>query len=238
MSVAWFQSRYDKVGPGGTGADYINCPLTKEQYDAFVDALIAGEKTDFKEWETNTPYFDGCLPIEVMAERGRETLRHGPMKPVGLTNPHDPTVKAYAIVQLRQDNKLGTLYNMVGFQTKLKHGAQQRVFRTIPGLEKAEFARLGGLASQHLPEFAKAAGQPVAAARRAAAALRRSNDRLRRLCGIRKHRADCRPLCRGRCAFDDRWRRRRRRRRWDRCSATSPAAISKPSMPARARSSR
>src|SRR6476660_3847642 len=142
MSVAWFQSRYDKVG---TGADYINCPLTKEQYDAFVAALIAGEKTDFKEWETNTPYFDGCLPIEVMAERSRETLRHGPMKPVGLTNPHDPTVKAYAIVQLRQDNKLGTLYNMVGFQTKLKHGAQQRIFRTIPGLESAEFARLGGL---------------------------------------------------------------------------------------------
>src|SRR6266566_3407226 len=145
MSVAWFQSRYDKVGPGGTGADYINCPLTPAQYGAFVDALIAGEKTDFKDWETSTPYFDGCLPIEVMAERGRETLRHGPMKPVGLTNPHDPTVKAYAIVQLRQDNKLGTLYNMVGFQTKLKHGAQQRVFRTIPGLESAEFARLGGL---------------------------------------------------------------------------------------------
>ena len=119
--------------------------MTREQYDAFVDALIAGEKTDFKEWETSTPYFDGCLPIEVMAERGRETLRHGPMKPVGLTNPHDPAVKAYAIVQLRQDNKLGTLYNMVGFQTKLKHGAQQCIFRTIPGLEKAEFARLGGL---------------------------------------------------------------------------------------------
>ncbi|MEH2468708.1 methylenetetrahydrofolate--tRNA-(uracil-5-)-methyltransferase [Nitrobacteraceae bacterium AZCC 2161] len=145
MDVAWFQSRYDKVGPGGTGADYINCPMTKEQYDAFVDALVSGEKTDFKEWELNTPYFDGCLPIEVMAERGRETLRHGPMKPVGLTNPNDPTVKAYAIVQLRQDNKLGTLYNMVGFQTKLKHGAQTRVFRTIPGLENAEFARLGGL---------------------------------------------------------------------------------------------
>ena len=145
MSVAWFQSRYDKAGPGGSGADYINCPMTKEQYDGFVDALLAGEKTDFKDWETNTPYFDGCLPIEVMAERGRETLRYGPMKPVGLTNPHDPTVKAYAIVQLRQDNKLGTLYNMVGFQTKLKYGAQQRIFRTIPGLEKAEFARLGGL---------------------------------------------------------------------------------------------
>src|ERR1700753_1301958 len=128
MSVAWFQSRYDKDGPGGTGADYLNCPMTKEQYDGFVAALIEGEKVDFKEWETNTPYFDGCLPIEVMAERGPETLRHGPMKPVGLTNPHNPTVKAYAIVQLRQDNKLGTLYNMVGFQTKLRHGAQQRIF--------------------------------------------------------------------------------------------------------------
>jgi methylenetetrahydrofolate--tRNA-(uracil-5-)-methyltransferase len=145
MDVAWFQSRYDKVGPGGTGADYLNCPMTREQYDAFVDALIAGEKTDFKEWEANTPYFDGCLPIEVMAARGRETLRHGPMKPVGLTNPRDPTVKPYAIVQLRQDNKLGTLYNIVGFQTKLKHGAQTHVLRAIPGLENAEFARLGGL---------------------------------------------------------------------------------------------
>jgi methylenetetrahydrofolate--tRNA-(uracil-5-)-methyltransferase len=145
MDVAWFQSRYDKVGPGGNGADYLNCPMTREQYEAFVDALLAGEKTDFKEWETNTPYFDGCLPIEVMAARGRETLRHGPMKPVGLTNPRDPTVKPYAIVQLRQDNKLGTLYNIVGFQTKLKYGAQTDVLRMIPGLENAEFARLGGL---------------------------------------------------------------------------------------------
>jgi methylenetetrahydrofolate--tRNA-(uracil-5-)-methyltransferase len=145
MSIAWFQSRYDKVGPGGTGADYINCPMTQPQYEEFVEALLSGEKTDFKDWETNTPYFDGCLPIEVMAERGRETLRHGPMKPVGLTNPHQPSVKPYAVVQLRQDNRLGTLYNMVGFQTKLKHGAQQRVFRTIPGLGQAEFARLGGL---------------------------------------------------------------------------------------------
>jgi len=126
-------------------ADYINCPLTREQYQAFVEALIAGEKTSFREWEANTPYFDGCLPVEIMAERGAETLRHGPMKPFGLTNPHNPTVKAYAIVQLRQDNKLGTLYNMVGFQTKLKHGEQVRIFRTIPGLENAEFARLGGL---------------------------------------------------------------------------------------------
>jgi methylenetetrahydrofolate--tRNA-(uracil-5-)-methyltransferase len=145
MNVAWFQSRYDKAGPGGSGADYINCPLDREQYAAFIDGLLAGEKTEFKEWETATPYFDGCLPIEVMAERGRETLRHGPMKPFGLTNPHNPTVKAYAIVQLRQDNKLGTLYNMVGFQTKLKHAEQVRLFRTIPGLANAEFARLGGI---------------------------------------------------------------------------------------------
>ncbi len=144
MNVAWFQSRYDKVGPGGTGADYINCPMTREQYEAFVAGLVAGEKTSFKEWE-GTPYFDGCLPIEVMAERGPETLRHGPMKPMGLTNAHNPTVKAYAVVQLRQDNALGTLYNMVGFQTKLKHGEQTKLFRTIPGLENAEFARLGGL---------------------------------------------------------------------------------------------
>jgi methylenetetrahydrofolate--tRNA-(uracil-5-)-methyltransferase len=145
LDQAWFQSRYDKAGPGGSGADYINCPLTHEQYDAFIDALIAGDKTSFHEWEASTPYFDGCLPIEVMAERGRETLRHGPMKPFGLTNPRQPDLKAYAVVQLRQDNKLGTLFNMVGFQTKLKHGEQVRIFRTIPGLQNAEFARLGGL---------------------------------------------------------------------------------------------
>jgi methylenetetrahydrofolate--tRNA-(uracil-5-)-methyltransferase len=145
MSKAWFQSRYDKAGPGGSGADYINCPMTREQYETFVAALVAGDKVSFHDWEASTPYFDGCLPIEVMAERGLETLRHGPMKPFGLTNPHDPQTKAYAIVQLRQDNKLGTLFNMVGFQTKLKHGEQVRIFRTIPGLENAEFARLGGL---------------------------------------------------------------------------------------------
>jgi methylenetetrahydrofolate--tRNA-(uracil-5-)-methyltransferase len=145
MDVAWFQSRYDKSGPGGSGADYINCPMDRAQYQAFVEALLAGDKTSFQEWEKTTPYFDGCLPIEVMAERGPETLRHGPMKPFGLTNPHDPQTKAYAIVQLRQDNKLATLFNMVGFQTKLKHGEQTRIFRTIPGLERAEFARLGGL---------------------------------------------------------------------------------------------
>ncbi len=145
LEQAWFQSRYDKAGPGGFGADYINCPLSREQYDAFIDALIAGDKTTFHEWEASTPYFDGCLPIEVMAERGRETLRHGPMKPFGLTNPRAPDIKPYAVVQLRQDNKLGTLFNMVGFQTKLKHGEQVRILRTIPGLQNAEFARLGGL---------------------------------------------------------------------------------------------
>jgi methylenetetrahydrofolate--tRNA-(uracil-5-)-methyltransferase len=140
FEVAWFQSRYDK----GFGADYINCPMDEAQYGAFVDALLAGEKTAFHEWESTTPYFEGCLPIEVMAERGRETLRFGPMKPVGLTDPRSGT-RAFAVVQLRQDNALGTLFNMVGFQTKLKHGEQTRVFRTIPGLGNAEFARLGGL---------------------------------------------------------------------------------------------
>jgi len=145
MAVCWRQSRYDKVGPGGGGADYINCPLDRSQYEAFIAALLEAEKTVFKEFEAVTPYFEGCLPIEVMAERGPETLRYGPMKPVGLTNPHPPGVKPYAVVQLRQDNALGTLWNMVGFQTKLKHGEQVRVFRTIPGLEQAEFARLGGL---------------------------------------------------------------------------------------------
>ena len=144
FGTCWYQSRYDKPGPGGTGLDYINCPMDEARYNTFVDALIEGEKTEFKEWE-DTPYFDGCLPVEVMAGRGRETLRHGPMKPVGLTNPHNRDVKPYAVVQLRQDNALGTLYNMVGFQTKLKYGEQARVFRMIPGLENARFARLGGL---------------------------------------------------------------------------------------------
>ena len=144
FDVAWRQSRYDKEGPSGDKAAYVNCPMDKAQYEAFIDALLDGPKADFKEWE-DVPYFDGCLPIEVMAERGRETLRHGPMKPVGLTNQHNPTVKPYAIVQLRQDNALGTLFNMVGFQTKLKYGAQTDVFRMIPGLENAQVARLGGL---------------------------------------------------------------------------------------------
>lgn len=145
LTVAWRQSRYDKAGPGGTGADYLNCPMTQDQYNGFVDALLAGEKTSFHEWEATTPYFDGCLPIEVMAERGRETLRFGPMKPVGLTNPNAVATRPYAVVQLRQDNALGSLWNMVGFQTKLRHAEQTRIFRTIPGLERAEFARLGGL---------------------------------------------------------------------------------------------
>ena len=144
MDTAWFQSRYDKAGPGGTGADYINCPLDRDQYEAFIDALLGAETTEFEQWE-GTPNFDGCLPIEVMAERGRETLRWGPMKPVGLTNRHNPTVKAYAVVQLRQDNALGTLFNMTGFQTKLKYGEQANIFKMIPGLQNAEFARLGGI---------------------------------------------------------------------------------------------
>ena len=144
MDIAWMQSRWDKIGPEGDGKDYINCPMNREQYDAFIQGLYEGEKTDFKQWEKDTPYFEGCMPIEVMASRGPETLRFGPMKPVGLTNAHTGE-SAYAVVQLRQDNALGTLWNMVGFQTKLKYAAQAELLRTIPGLEKAEFARMGGL---------------------------------------------------------------------------------------------
>src|SRR5258708_7938590 len=161
MSVAWLQSRYDKAGPGGSGADYINCPLSRPRYEAFVDALLAGDKVAFHDWEAATPYFDGCLPIEVMAERGRETLRHGPMKPFGLTNPRAPDAKPYAVVQLRQDNKLGTLFNMVGFQTKLKHGEHMRVFRTIPGLQNAEFARHGGSHRNTFPTRPKLLGDTL-----------------------------------------------------------------------------
>ena len=145
MDVAWMQSRYDKGETEEERTAYVNCPMNKEQYEAFIDALLASEKTEFKDWEKDTPYFDGCLPIEVMAERGRETLRFGPMKPVGLTNPHNPDVKAYAVVQLRRDNALGTLYNIVGFQTKMKYKEQARVLSMIPGLEEASFARLGGI---------------------------------------------------------------------------------------------
>ncbi|MDX3899452.1 MAG: methylenetetrahydrofolate--tRNA-(uracil(54)-C(5))-methyltransferase (FADH(2)-oxidizing) TrmFO [Sphingobium sp.] len=145
MDKCWMANRWDKIGPGGgEGKDYINCPMTREQYAAFVQGLLDGEKTEFKQWETDTPYFEGCMPIEVMASRGPETLRHGPMKPMGLDDPRTGRWP-YAVVQLRQDNASGTLWNMVGFQTKLKHGAQVELFRTIPGLERAEFARLGGL---------------------------------------------------------------------------------------------
>jgi methylenetetrahydrofolate--tRNA-(uracil-5-)-methyltransferase len=144
LSIAWKQSRYDKGGPAGDGADYLNCPLNKEEYDAFVAALLAGDKTEFKEWEHNTPYFNGCQPIEVIAASGPQTLRFGPMKPVGLIDPRTGA-RPYALVQLRQDNALATLFNMVGFQTKLTWGEQKRIFRMIPGLEQAEFARLGGL---------------------------------------------------------------------------------------------
>ena len=144
MSRAWMQSRYDKGDTEEERTAYLNCPMDRDQYEAFIDALLAADKTEFREGET-AKYFDGCLPIEVMAERGRETLRHGPMKPVGLTNPHQPDIKAHAVVQLRRDNALGTLYNIVGFQTKMKYGAQADVFRMIPGLENAQFARLGGI---------------------------------------------------------------------------------------------
>ncbi|MBT5435596.1 MAG: methylenetetrahydrofolate--tRNA-(uracil(54)-C(5))-methyltransferase (FADH(2)-oxidizing) TrmFO [Rhodospirillaceae bacterium] len=144
FETAWFQSRYDKPGPFGDNAAYINCPMTMAEYDAFIDTLLTAEMTEFKEWEKDTPYFEGCLPIEVMAERGRNTLRFGPMKPKGLTNPRSEGM-SFAVVQLRQDNTLGTLFNMVGFQTKLKYGEQARIFRMIPGLQNAEFARLGGI---------------------------------------------------------------------------------------------
>ncbi len=198
-SIAWFQSRYGKTGPAGTGADYLNCPMTREEYGAFVDALLAGEKTSFKEWEASTPYFDGCLPIEVMAERGRETLRYGPMKPVGLDDPRTGRWP-FAVVQLRQDNALGTLWNMVGFQTKLKHAEQVRIFRTIPGLAEAEFARLGGPASQHLPQQPEAARRFTAPEGDAAAAVRGTDHRRRRLRRKRRHRAASRPLRGGRTA--------------------------------------
>ncbi len=144
FDIAWMQSRYDKEGPAGDSAAYVNCPMNEAQYEAFVDALLSAETTEFKDWEVDTPYFEGCLPIEVMAARGRKTLAFGPMKPVGLTDPRTGG-RAFAVVQLRQDNALGTLYNMVGFQTKMKHGEQTRILRTIPGLANARFARLGGI---------------------------------------------------------------------------------------------
>ena len=189
MSVAWFQSRYDKVGPGGTGADYINCPMTKEQYDAFVAALIAGEKTDFKEWETNTPYFDGCLPIEVMAERGRETLRHGPMKPVGLTNPHDPDHEGLRdrAAAPGQQARHALQHRRLPDQAEARRAAAHLPHHSGAGEGRIRPPRRP--ASQHLPELAKAARRPAAAARAAAAALCRPDDRLRGLRGIRQRSA-------------------------------------------------
>ena len=238
MDICWHQSRYDKVGPGGTGKDYINCPMDEAQYNAFVDALIAADTTGFKEWE-GTPYFDGCLPIEVMAERGRETLRHGPMKPMGLTNAHNPTVKPYAVVQLRQDNALGTLYNMVGFQTKLKYGAQGEIFRMIPGLENAEFARLGGLHRNTYLQVADPA-RPVADAEGRGRACA-SPDRSPAARAMSKAQASvCWPAVSPPPNVAARRRRCRRRRPPSaRCSTTSPAATSCPTTSrASARSSR
>jgi len=175
MDVAWMQSRYDKGETEEERTAYLNCPMTKDDYEGFIDALMAADKTEFKEGET-AGYFDGCLPIEVMAERGRETLRFGPMKPVGLTNPHKPDEKAYAVVQLRRDNALGTLYNIVGFQTKMKYGAQTEVFKRIPGLQNASFARLGGI---HRNTFLNS---PTLLD-----SVRRANHWCRRLCRIRRY---------------------------------------------------
>ena len=200
LDIAWFQSRYDKTGPSGTGADYINCPMDAACYEAFVDALLDAQTAEFRDWETDTPYFEGCLPIEVMAARGRETLRYGPLKPVGLTNPRDPDTKPHAIVQLRQDNALGTLYNMVGFQTKMKHGEQVRVLRMIPGLENAEFARLGGVHRNSFINSPKLLDGDAAAEIGAAHPLRRPDHRLRGLCGIGRHRPAGGPLRGGRTA--------------------------------------
>ncbi len=194
MDMCWMQSRYDK----GEGADYINCPLDQTQYRAFIAALLEGEKTEFKEWETSTPYFEGCLPIEVMASRGEDTLRYGPMKPVGLADPRREGHRPYAVVQLRQDNALGTLWNMVGFQTKLKHGEQTRIFRTIPGLENAQFARLGGLHRNTFINSPRLLDVSLRLKARPLHPLRRTGHRRRRLCRKRCHRPARGPLRRRR----------------------------------------
>ena len=227
MDIAWFQSRYDKVGPGGTGKDYINCPMDKDAVRGLHRRAARGEKTEFKEWE-GTPYFDGCLPIEVMAERGAETLRCGPMKPIGLTNAHNPTVKAYAVVQLRQDNALGTLYNMVGFQTKLKHGEQVAHLPHDPRARERRVRPPRRPAPQHLHQLADAARSDAAAEEPTRPALRRPDHRLRRLCRERRDRPAGRPLRRGRAARPAPSRCRRRPRPSARCSTTSPAATSSP----------
>ena len=217
MDVCWMAARWDKGGK-----DYINCPMDRPQYEAFVAALNAGEKTEFKDWERDTPYFEGCMPIEVMAERGPETLRHGPMKPIGLDNPRTGRWP-YAVVQLRQDNALGTLWNMVGFQTKLKHGDQVRIFRTIPGLEQAEFARLGGIHRNSFINSPRLLDPRAAAEIETQHPLRRPDHRLRGLCRKRRHRPDRSPL-RGRRAPAKHCPHRRPRPRSAPCSVTSPAA--------------
>ena len=221
---AWRQSRYGK----GDGADYINCPLDKAQYHAFVAALLrGGESAPFHDWEKDTPYFEGCLPIEVMAARGADTLRWGPMKPIGLTDPRTGR-GAYAVVQLRQDNALGTLYNMVGFQTKLKHGEQMRIFRTIPGLERAEFARLGGLHRNTFLNSPRLLDATLRLKAHAAPALCRPDHRRRGLCRERRDRA-CSPDASPRPSGSARRSRRRRPRpRWARFWRTSPAAPTPP----------
>ena len=197
LRKAWFQSRYDKGETQAERTAYLNCPMDRDQYEAFVDALLAAETADFKDWERDTPYFEGCLPIEVMAERGRDTLRFGPLKPVGLTNPHAPASKPYAVVQLRRDNALGTLYNLVGFQTKMKHGDQVRVFRMIPGLENAAFARLGGIHRNTFLNSPRLLDGQHAPARRPPPALRRPDHRRRGLRRERCHGAARRPAGRG-----------------------------------------
>ena len=216
-------SRWDKGGK-----DYINCPMNREQYAAFLAALLAGEKTEFREWEANTPYFEGCMPIEVMAARGHDTLRFGPMKPVGLDNPHAATRNPngrwpHAVVQLRQDNELGTLWNMVGFQTKLKHAEQVRLFRTIPGLENAEFARLGGMHRNTFLNSPELLDGQLAPEGPAAHPLRRADHRLRGLCRKRRRRPDGGALGRRRDSPATPLAAPPLEPRWARCSATSPA---------------
>jgi methylenetetrahydrofolate--tRNA-(uracil-5-)-methyltransferase len=213
FTKAWKQSRYDKPGPHGDVEAYVNCPMDREQYAAFIQALLDAPKAEFKDWERDTPWFEGCLPIEVMAERGLDTLRYGPMKPVGLNNPHRGGEQPWAVVQLRQDNALGTLFNLVGFQTKLKHGAQAEVFRTIPGLEQAQFARLGRGAPQHLPEQPQALGREPAAEGSSPGCASRPDHGRRGLCGERGHGPAGGPLRRGRAAGPGGGAARRRPRR-------------------------
>ena len=223
MDVAWFQSRYDKATDGGDGKDYINCPMDKAQYETFIDALLTGDKMVFREWEESTPYFEGCMPIEVMASRGPETLRFGPMKPVGLTNAHDGS-RPHAVIQLRQDNALGTLYNMVGFQTKLKYAEQVRVFRTIPGLENAQFARLGGLHRNTFINSPRLLDEQLRMKARPGDALRRPDHRCRGLCQNQPRSGSWRGSWRRRRRPDRHGHHRRSTPRMAHCLPISPAA--------------